>query len=154
MCDFKIKETTDDRGLICDELLHSLPQWFGIESAIQQYVLDVERMPTFVAYLADRLIGFVSLNLRNQWTAEIHVMAIHPEFHRRGIGRNLLAISEDYLRSRGYEFLSVKTISPLSQSKEYETTRRFYFSVGFRPVEEFKTLWGEANPCLLMIKAL
>jgi len=26
--------------------------------------------------------------------------------------------------------------------------------MGFRPVEEFKTLWGEAHPCLLMIKAL
>jgi len=24
----------------------------------------------------------------------------------------------------------------------------------FFPVEEFKTLWGEANPCLQMIKAL
>ena len=154
MHDLEIKEITEDRGRICNELLRSLPLWFGIESAIRQYVLDVEGMPAFVAYFGERSVGFVSLNLRNQWTAEIHVMAIHPEFHRKGIGRNLLAVSEDYLRERRYEFLSVKTISPSSQSKEYEITRRFYFSVGFRPVEEFKTIWGEANPCLLMIKAL
>lgn len=154
MHDIEIKEITEGRGRICDELLRSLPLWFGIESAIRQYVLDVERMPTFVAYSRERSIGFVSLNLHNKWTAEIHVMAIHPEFHRRGIGRNLLAVSQDYLRERGYEFLSVKTISPSSQSKEYEITRRFYLSLGFRPVEEFKTIWGEANPCLLMIKAL
>jgi len=92
MGEFEIKETTDDHGRICDELLHLLPLWFGIESAIQQYVLDVERMPTFVAYLEGRSLGFVSLNLRNQWTTEIHVIAIHPQFHRRGIGRNLLAV--------------------------------------------------------------
>jgi ribosomal protein S18 acetylase RimI-like enzyme len=154
MADLNIEEIKQGCGRICDELLRSLPLWFGIESAIRQYVSDVETMPTFVADVGDRAIGFVSLNPHNEWTAEVHVIAIHPEFHRKGVGRKLIAVSEDYLRERGYKFLSVKTISSSSQSKEYEITRKFYFSIGFRPVEEFRTLWGEANPCLLMIKAL
>jgi len=154
MTDFNIREIQQGRGRVCDEILHSLPLWFGIESAIRQYVTDVETMPTFVANSGDRSIGFASLNLHNEWTAEVHVMAIHPEFHRHGIGRKPITVSENYLRERGYKFLSVKTISASSQSKEYEITRGFYFAMGFRPVEEFRTLWGEANPCLLMIKAL
>ena len=29
-----------------------------------------------------------------------------------------------------------------------------YHAVGFRPLEEFKKLWGEVNPCLFMVKVL
>jgi ribosomal protein S18 acetylase RimI-like enzyme len=150
----EIKEVTQDRGQICNDLLRALPLWFGIEEAIRQYVLDVERMPTLVAYANERAVGFVSLNVHNEWTAEVHVMAIHPNFHRHGIGRDLIKTAEIYLRKSKHQFLSVKTLSPSRPNKEYEMTRKFYFAMGFRPVEEFKTLWGEANPCLLMIKAL
>jgi ribosomal protein S18 acetylase RimI-like enzyme len=154
MSTFEVKRVTQNRGQICNELLRSLPLWFGIEDAIQRYVSDVEVMPTFVTYADKKPVGFVSLNRHNEWTTEVHVIAVRAEFHRSGIGKKLIETSEDYLRSLKYEFLSVKTLSPARQSKEYEMTRKFYFSMGFRPVEEFKTLWGEANPCLLMIKAL
>ena len=154
MVNCEIKESTEDRGRICNDLLRSLPLWFGIESAIRQYVSDVETMPTFVASVGGNPIGFLSLHIHNEWTAEIHVIAVRSEFHRNGIGRRLFAVAEDYLRKRRCEFLSVKTISASSPNKEYESTRRFYFSMGFKPVEEFRALWGEANPCLLMIKSL
>jgi ribosomal protein S18 acetylase RimI-like enzyme len=149
-----IREITEDRGKICDALLHSLPRWFDIETAIRQYVIDVEEMPTFAAFVENRPVGFVSLKRHNEWTAEVHVMAVLAEFHRGGIGRKLIESAQGYLRGLNYKFLSAKTLSPSRPSQEYEMTRKFYFSMGFRPVEEFKTLWGEANPCLLMIKAL
>ena len=150
----QILEATRNRGQICNELLRSLPLWFGIEEAIRKYVLDVESMPTLVAYATERPVGLVALNRHNEWTAEVHVMAVHPDFHRQGIGRDLIAAAENYLRALNYQFLSVKTLSPSRPNKEYEMTRSFYFAAGFRPVEEFKTLWGEVNPCLLMIKSL
>ena len=149
-----ILEITQNRARICNDLLRSLPLWFGIESAIQEYVRDVETMPMWVAYDGKRPIGFVSLCLHNEYTGEIHVMAIHPDFHRQGIGRKLVVAVEDCLRNRKYEFLTVKTVSPSRSNPEYERTRQFYFSMGFRPVEEFKTLWGANNPCLMMIKGL
>ena len=149
-----VRNTTRDRGKICDELLRALPLWFGIESAIQRYVSDVEAMTTFVAYVDDRSIGLASLNHNNEYTAELHVIAVHPEFHRKGIGRLLVDTVVSHLKQLNYEFLSVKTLSPSRPNKEYEQTRKFYAAMGFRPVEEFKTLWGDAHPCLLMIKAL
>lgn len=155
MIGVEIREIAQDRGAICNDLLRSLPLWFGIESAIQRYVSDVESMATFVAYAEDdKPVGLTSLNLHNEYTAELHVIAVHPKFHRQGIGRALVAAVETHLRQRSYRFLSVKTLSPSRPNKEYEQTRKFYFALGFRPVEEFETLWGEANPCLLMIKAL
>jgi ribosomal protein S18 acetylase RimI-like enzyme len=154
MSQVEIREIKENRGVICNDLLRSLPLWFGIEAAIQQYVSDVEAMPTFVAYAENRPVGFISLNRHNEWTAEVHIIAVRAEFHRSGIGRRLIEVSQDYLKALKYEFLSVKTLSPSRPNKEYEMTRKFYYSMGFRPVEEFRTLWGEANPCLLMIKAL
>jgi GNAT superfamily N-acetyltransferase len=111
-------------------------------------------MPTFVAYSNGEPAGFVSLNPHNEYTAEVHVMAVREAFHRTGVGRKLIETSENYLRQQNYEFLSVKTLSPSKPNKEYEMTRKFYISTGFRPVEAFKTLWGESNPCLFMIKTL
>lgn len=150
----EIRQITARRGQICNDLLRSLPAWFGNESATQQYVKNVEAMPTFAAFSGDKPIGFLSLNPHSQWTAEIHVMAVHPDFHGQGVGTQLLRTAEAHLRNSGFEFLSVKTLSPARKNREYDLTRGFYFSAGFRTVEEFKTLWGEANPCLLLIKAL
>ena len=66
----------------------------------------------------------------------------------------MLTQSEEWLKKDGVEFLQVKTIAPSRVDKNYERTRHFYESLGFRPLEEFKTLWGEGLPCLQMVKKL
>ena len=76
MLDLEIAEITENRGRICSDLLRSLPLWFGIESAILQYVSDVESMPTFVANIKGESVGFISLHLRNEWTSSPD--ATHP----------------------------------------------------------------------------
>ena len=81
-------------------------------------------------------------------------MGIEPLFHRQGIGLRLIKTAENYLKSRGFEFILVKTLGPSAESPEYTGTRKFFEAVGFRPVEELKTLWDEGNPCLLMIKKI
>ncbi|MBC7456865.1 MAG: hypothetical protein H7235_01205, partial [Bdellovibrionaceae bacterium] len=48
----------------------------------------------------------------------------------------------------------VKTLSEARAHENYEKTRKFYLKSGFVPIEEFKTLWGEHNPCLMLIKDL
>ena len=150
----RIHDVTENRGQICNELLRSLPQWFGNEDALRRYVTEVETLTTLVAYHDNRPIGLLSLHHHNDWTSEIHIVAIHPDFHRQGIGRDLLHAAESYLRTRNVHYLSVKTLAPTNPDEHYARTRQFYFAMGFRPVEEFKTLWSEANPCLLMIKTL
>jgi hypothetical protein len=34
----------------------------------------------------------------------------------------------------------------------YDQTRRFYLSVGFKPLEVLPSFWDKDNPCLLMAK--
>ena len=48
----------------------------------------------------------------------------------------------------------VKTLSATHPDVHYARTREFYLSIGFIELEEFPELWGSANPCLLMVKAI
>jgi ribosomal protein S18 acetylase RimI-like enzyme len=142
------------RSSVCKPILLSLPEWFGIEEANRQYLEDIERLPTYLAELNGRIVGFMTIKEHNEFSAEIHIIGVCPELHRKGIGHALhLAVEKD-LKEREFEYLQVKTLSSSHPDVNYSKTRAFYFSMGFRPLEEFKLLWGEANPCLQMIKAL
>lgn len=151
---FEVKEVTsaDERSQICNQIIRALPNWFGIESAIVDYVNDVKEMPTWAAYFGQQAAGFISINKHNSSTAEIHVIGVSEKYHQQGLGKSLIQETEKALNLQNYKYLTVKTLSELRVDEYYEKTRQFYLAVGFAPVEVFKTLWGEHNPCLLMIK--
>jgi GNAT superfamily N-acetyltransferase len=149
-----IEQIEKGRGEVCNSILRSLPLWFGIEKAIVDYVLAVESLPTFIARIDGETAGFLSVEFHNPHSAEIHVMAVREAFHRHGAGRALVNAAEAFARSQGAEFFMVKTLAPSAKSEEYDRTRTFYESVGFKPLQVFKTLWSEHNPCLLMCKAI
>jgi GNAT superfamily N-acetyltransferase len=86
--------------------------------------------------------------------AEIHLMAVEPTLHRRGVGRALVEALESDLIADGCELLQVKTLSPSHPDPGYALTRQFYASMGFLPLEEMADLWSPANPCLIMVKSL
>ena len=151
---FTIHEISVDKNKICETILRALPAWFGIESAIVDYIEAVQKMPMLVAKSNTDIIGFLSLQTHFSETAEIHVMGILSAYHRQGAGRLLVKAAQDYLIEKNFNFLTVKTLSESRPNSEYERTRQFYQNVGFVPVEEFKTLWGDHNPCLLYIKSL
>jgi GNAT superfamily N-acetyltransferase len=143
-------EEAGERSALCESVLEALPEWFGIEEAVRQYVRDVAELPTF----AVGRDAFLSLKLHNEAAAEIYVMGVRPEKQGRGLGTVLVEAGESFLRLLGVEYLQVKTLGPSHPSEHYARTRRFYVSRGFRPLEELKGLWNEENPCLIMVKHL
>jgi GNAT superfamily N-acetyltransferase len=149
-----VVEIHEGKGALCERMLRGLPEWFGIESSIRDYAAAAETMPMFAIRSGDGVAGFLSLHRQTPATAEIHVMAVDRRLHRRGVGRALVEAAAESARRDGCRLISVKTLSPSRASDEYEKTRRFYEAMGFLPVEELKTLWGEANPCLLMVRPL
>jgi ribosomal protein S18 acetylase RimI-like enzyme len=138
---------------VCEVILRSVPDWFGIEEALVKYVEETAKYPTSLAMVDGVEVGFISLHLHFPRAAEVHCMAIRPEFHRRGIGRAMIQFAERELAAKRVEYLQVKTLGPSRPSEFYEQTRRFYEAVGFVPVEEFPTLWGR-NPCLQLVKRI
>lgn len=139
---------------VCEPILRALPEWFGIEEANAQYVRDIEALPTFLASVDGKVVGFLTLKRHNAFSAEIHVMGVHPAHHHQGVGRALICEVEAYLRRQGVEYLQVKTLSGSHPDAGYAQTRAFYLAVGFRPLQEFPVLWGEETPCLQMVKGL
>ncbi len=138
----------------CEEILRFLPEWFGIEVAIQSYRRDIENMATYVAKYNEKIVGFVTSRLHNEQSAEIQVMGVRKEYHRMGIGRSLVSHTEAKSRQSGVKYLQVKTLGPSRPSEHYEKTRRFYKAMGFSPLEETTSIWGEESPCLIMVKGL
>jgi GNAT superfamily N-acetyltransferase len=143
-----------NRTVDCEEVLRSLPMWFGIEPALRMYVRDTAVMPTFALSDGPALIGFLTLREHFPEAWDIHCVAIRASARGRGHGSRLLAHAEAWLLNRGVRFLQVKTVAATSPSKEYAETREFYNRRGFTPIEVFPTLWDAHNPALQYIKAL
>src|SRR5665809_29077 len=136
-----------------ESLLRSLPAWFGIEEALMGYVADARSNDTYTAVTQGRVVGVLMVKHHSRYASEVHLIAVTPALHRRGMGRKLLEALESDLQSREVEFLQVKTLGPSLPSVEYDSTRHFYESMGFRPLEEIEELWP-GNPCLIMVKSL
>tara|TARA_B100001964_G_scaffold223438_1_gene269312 strand:- start:7 stop:468 length:462 start_codon:yes stop_codon:yes gene_type:complete len=141
-------------GKHVEKILRALPEWFGQEDSTLQYIKDAGTMPTMLAKDGDDVVGFITIRKHFPETAEMHCLGVLPTYHRTGIGRQLVAALENYLKKEGIKFLQVKTVSDDRECEAYAKTRKFYLSVGFAPLEVFPTLWDPANPCLLLVKYL
>ena len=150
----EIREIYDrkQRRQISTKILGSLPEWFGIPESTQEYIDNSSNSPFFAASHNSKAIGFISIKENNQYTVEIYVMGVLPDYHKQGIGRALFNMALRWAKKRGYEFMQVKTLDESHPSTYYAGTRRFYASVGFKPLECLPELWGEDNPCLIMIQ--
>jgi GNAT superfamily N-acetyltransferase len=146
-----------------ERLLGLLPTWFGIPASNSGYVAAARTLPTYLAWpdrpgqagqAASQPGGVLLASRHFPQSAEIHLMAVDPARHRQGAGRALVAALEADLIADGVEFLQVKTLGPSHPDSGYQLTRQFYLRVGFRPLEELHEVWGEENPCLIMVKAL
>ena len=144
----------DERSELAREILRGLPEWFGIEEATEAYIRSVRELETWAAWLDDRPAGFVSLKRHGSRSAEIYVMGVRRDAHRRGIGSALLAAAEQEAAQTGVQFMQVKTLGPSRPSRGYDATRRFYDARGYVPLEELFGIWQEDNPCLLLVKRL
>ena len=138
---------------IAEKVLTDLSDWFGIPENTKAYIQNSRNLSFFAYYKDAHYVGFVVLKETSQYAAEICVMGVLKEYHRKQIGKRLLERFMIYAKSCNYEFLQVKTVDA-GYYKEYDQTRLFYESMGFKKLEVFPTLWDEWNPCLLMIQTL
>jgi len=145
-------DSSDKKSSIANNILRALPEWFGIEASIVDYVEQVKRMPLLVALDGEKEVGFLAIKLHNPFSAEICVMGVLKEYHGQGIGKVLLEACEEYCYKEKIEFLTVKTLAESHPDENYAKTRKFYLKSGFKALEVFPLLWGESNPCLFMVK--
>lgn len=149
-----ITRTTTNVEPAAEQILRSLPMWFGQEESTLEYIRDTSQYPTWVAVEGDTFCGFITLQQHYPQACEIHCIAVHAANRTTGVGRALVQGAEAWAHAQGTRFMQVKTLADSHPSPEYAQTRAFYKRLGFVPMELFPTLWGEKTPCLQLIKYL
>lgn len=138
----------------CSDLIASLPDWFGIPEANAAYLESLKKFPSWVAIKSEKVLGIITLVEPYPGSFEIHFMAVHPDYHRQGIGKILVTHVEEEARKSAGKWLHVKTLSASHPDLYYAHTREFYYALGFSPLFESDTIWGPENPAVILIKVL
>ena len=138
---------------IARSILETLTDWFGITESREQYIKDCEEQIFVAAKEAGKEIGFICLKETGKDTVEIAVMGVLKEYHRHGIGKELIKAAKEIAVEKGYSFLQVKTVQ-MGFYVDYDKTNLFYCNVGFKEFEVFPMLWNENNPCQIYVMAL
>jgi len=144
-----------ERCEVTRQILESLPDWFGIPEAIDNYCREVEEDPHFLVwYDADTPVGFISCCRNTLETMEIRVMGLKQDYHRMGLGRRMVLEAAAMAAEEGCGMMMVKTLGESRSSVHYDGTRNFYRGIGFTALQETTRIWGPENPCLIMAMAL
>lgn len=136
-----------------DRILRALPSWFGIESAIQEYVAEAAVKPSYLAISHDSVVGIALISRHYPESAELFLIAVDPEHRSRGVGSALIDAIESDLAADGVTMLQVKTVGESFEDAGYAATRAFYRARGFVPLQELSNIdWD--GPTLISVKQL
>jgi GNAT superfamily N-acetyltransferase len=110
---------------LADDDLNELFEQAWSDHRPRPFGLTLARSLTWVAAFDERrLVGFVNV----AWDGGVHGFildtTVHPQYQRRGIGRELVTVATRVARERGLEWLHVD-YEPMLQP--------FYGACGFRP---------------------
>ena len=148
----QIKDSEEKR-VIARTVLEALTQWFEVEESREGYIRDCVDWTFLAAKEDDKVMGFLCLKETGNATVEIAVMGVLKEYHRNGVGRELVEKAKEVAKTAGYEFMQVKTVQ-MGMYEDYDKTNYFYIGCGFKELEVFPLLWDEANPCQIYIMSL
>lgn len=84
------------------------------------------------------------------WSYDLYWVVVVPSHQRRGIGRALVAGVEAVVLGRGGGRIYVET----SSRPQYESTRSFYWSAGYRPQALVAEFYGPGDGKLIYCKVL
>lgn len=143
----------EEEFLACEKILRALPDWFGMEESNTTYAKKIRELPTFYAKLSEEIVGYMTLKYLTKHSVELHLAGVLPEYQHQGIGRQLFTYLEGKMKLLGFEYWKVETLSEKALDPNYHKTRSFYYSLGFRDLEEI-TPYDPQNPQVVMVKKI
>ena len=131
-----------------------LPQWFT-ELGIQQIARDLQTQNGLVTLEGENIAGFVTYTITvDETVAELTWIAVHPNLHRKGIGRSLVEALEEVVVGLGVSALEVSTVADSVEYEPYARTRTFYHALGFSDVRVDREWYPSGDDRLLLRKVL
>jgi ribosomal protein S18 acetylase RimI-like enzyme len=87
--------------------------------------LEAYEIKVFVKKENDQLAGFITLEIAGDGVVKIGLIAVNEDFQRRGIAKELVCFSENYLFEHGYTDLHVTTQSHNQSAVNFYRSRNF-----------------------------
>lgn len=119
------------RGIVSDEFLNAFSQ--RDRTSRWSDVLHQSEQITFVVKIAGQVVGFAKggpgRDQRTDFQSELYALYVLPRWHRKGIGRKLVANIARWLLDSGFNSMLVWTLAD-------NPHRGFYESLGGRLVGE------------------
>jgi GNAT superfamily N-acetyltransferase len=141
----------------CDEVVRTLPYFFGVQEGLARCAEAVRSMRGWVATdAAGDVHGFLVIDYPLPEAPEITWMAVRAGRRRGGLGRALIDRAVRDLAGEGAAVLSVLTLAASvaeTGPDTYVGTRAFYRAMGFHGVREIHPP-GWDDPALLMVRHL
>ena len=103
-----IKDPNEKR-VIARTVLEDLTEWFEVEESREGFIRDCINQTFLAAKENGKTIGFLCLKETGNATVELAVMGIMKEYHRNGVGRELVEKAKYAARADGYEFMQHRT---------------------------------------------
>lgn len=151
----EVRPLTASDAESCDQIILSLPHYFGHEVGRLACAQAVRTSDGWVAVLGEHVVGFLTVEPHFATTLEITWMAVHADYRGQGIGRQLMSRLQQEAQIRGYRLLLVATLSPSVDDEGYAARRAFYQAVGLLPLQEVPLYWGVGSqPALLLVMPL
>lgn len=135
-----------------EKVLRDLPDWFGIEDSIIQYADNSKENDTFIISVDGEDLGFLTIKETSNHAIDLYCLGILSKYRNTGLGTTLVREVLD-LYKNNFSLAHVKTLDE-GVDEFYDQTIRFYKSLGFMKLETIKEIWGEENPCQIMVKSL
>jgi ribosomal protein S18 acetylase RimI-like enzyme len=149
-----IRRVIQEDHMAIVEMAKALRQWFT-ELGVQQIAKDLQTQKGLVALEDESTAGFVTYVITvDEKVAELTWIAVHPELHRKGIGRCLVKALEEVLVKLGVSALEVSTVADSVEYEPYARTRSFYHALGFSDVRVDRKWYPSGDDRLLLGKPL
>ncbi len=98
----------------------------------------------------ERVLGFACYGPRDLTSGvfDLYWIAVDSNTHRNGVGRRLLAATEEAVHKAGGRMLIAET----SGTPHYESTRKFYLGMGYTMEATIKDFYSEGDDLVIFIK--
>ena len=115
-----------------------LCDWFNENARKRVIPMDLRHQNGFVALSEGKVVGFITLFVA-EGRLNIGWLGVRPEYHRRGIGSQLLVCAKEFEQQHGLIEIATYTLGDGVDYKPYEMTRNFYFKNSFKVYQRNKT---------------
>ncbi|MFO8671942.1 GNAT family N-acetyltransferase [Legionella pneumophila serogroup 1] len=137
---------------LCQTITKDLPEYFGLPEANEHYAIGVKIRTNFAAKKEGNYIGLISIDFPYPNNANVYLVAVRRDFHRQGVGKQLIEVACHFAKTQGATTITVETLSPSESEENYLKTYLFYQSVGFNALFDLKPAGYEWHMVYMMKK--